>query len=48
MAGEDENKFSIILIKAISVNIITDLQRRLKHTKLSEATYSEIQCMLKQ
>ena len=47
-AGENENKLSTILIKALPVNIITDLQRGLKPKKLSEATYNEIQCMLKQ
>ena len=47
-ADQNEIKLSAILIKSLPVNIITDLQRGLKPKKLSEATYSEIQCMLKQ
>ena len=41
-AGEDGNKKARVLVKALPVNVITDLQRRIKPTKLSEATYDDL------
>ena len=45
-AGEDEKKKATVLIKALPVNVITDLQRRIKPVKLSAATYSELESKL--
>ena len=38
-AGDDQKKKAAVLIKALPVSIITDLQRRIKPTLLSDATY---------
>ena len=43
-----DSKKSTVLIKALPVNIITDLQRGLKPKKLSEATFSEIKTKLEE
>ena len=37
-AGDDAVKKASLLVKALPVSVITDLQRRIKPTKLSEAT----------
>ena len=42
-AGEDEKKKATVLIKALPVAVISDLIRRLKPKKLSEATYAEVE-----
>ena len=41
-AGGDGVKKASILVKSLPVNVITDVQRRLKPKKLSEATYEDI------
>jgi len=41
-AGGDGTKMAAVLVKALPVNIITDLQRRIKPTLLSAATYDEL------
>ena len=41
-AGNDELKKAAILIKALPINIITDIQRRIKPNKLSSTGYTEI------
>ena len=41
-AGEDGVKKAGVLVKALPVKIITDLQRRIKPTLLSEATYATL------
>lgn len=41
-AGTDEQKKAAIFIKCLPVSVITDLQRRMKPTKLSEATYDAV------
>lgn len=43
-----DSKKSTVLIKALPVNIITDLQRGLKPKKLSDATYAEIKSKLEE
>ena len=45
-AGEDGLKKASILVKTLPVTIITDLQRRLKPKKLSEAVFSELEEIL--
>ena len=40
--GADSKKKAAVLIKALPVSVITDLQRRLKPVKLSEATYEQL------
>lgn len=42
LAGEDSTKKASILVKSLPVNVITDVQRRLKPVKLSAATYEDI------
>ena len=42
-AGDDNLKKAAVLIKALPVHVITDLQRRIKPIKLSEATYTELE-----
>ena len=42
-AGADDKKKAAVLIKALPIPVITDLQRRIKPTKLSDATYSELE-----
>ena len=42
-AGEDEKKKATVLIKALPVAVVSDLIRRLKPKKLSEATYAEVE-----
>ena len=46
-AGESEIKKASVLVKALPINVITDLQRRLKPKLLSEATYEELERLLK-
>ena len=41
-AGEDGVKKAAVLVKALPVPVITDLQRRLKPTKLSTATFEQL------
>ena len=41
-AGNNSNKKAAILIKALPVPVITDLQRRLKPEKLSQSTYEQL------
>ena len=41
-AGSCGKKKANILIKSLPVNVVTDLQRRLKPVKLSEATYDQL------
>ena len=45
-AGTDEKKKAAVLIKALPVTVITDLQRRIKPVKLSAATYSDLESKL--
>lgn len=45
-AGEDSKKKASILVKSLPVNVITDVQRRLKPLKLSAATYEDIKVKL--
>ena len=42
-AGNNDRKKAAILIKSLPVPVITDLQRRIKPTVLSDATYDEIE-----
>ena len=47
-AGDDALKHAAVLIKALPVSVVTDLQRRLKPTILSAAyTYTEVETLLK-
>lgn len=46
-AGQDGKKKATILIKALPVSVITDLQRRIKPTLLSEAVYDTLTDKLK-
>lgn len=41
-AGNNEQRKAEIFIKCLPVNVITDLQRRMKPTKLSDVTYEEV------
>ena len=41
-AGNNEKKRAAVLIKALPVPVITDLQRRIKPIKLSDATYAQL------
>lgn len=41
--GDNEKKKAAVLVKALPVNIITDLQRRIKPGLLSDATYKELE-----
>lgn len=41
-AGDNQQKKAAILIKSLPIPVITDLQRRIKPIKLSEATYTLI------
>ena len=41
-AGDDSQKKAAILVNSLPTTVITDLQRRLKPKKLSEATYDEM------
>lgn len=41
-AGENELKRATVLVKALPVNVITDLQRRIKPVTLSAATYEDL------
>ncbi|XP_068237075.1 uncharacterized protein [Palaemon carinicauda] len=41
-AGDDSTKKVSILVKSLPVNVVTDVQRRLKPVKLSDATYENI------
>ena len=45
-ADGDDLKKAAVLVKALPVNIITDLQRRIKPVKLSAATYQELESKL--
>lgn len=45
-AGEDGLKKAAVLIKALPVNVITDLQRRIKPVLLSEANFDDIEAKL--
>ena len=42
-AGDDQKKKAAILVKSLPINVVTDLQRRIKPTKLSEATYDVLE-----
>ena len=42
-AGQNDRRKATILIKALPVSVITDLQRRIKPTLLSDATYDELE-----
>lgn len=42
-AGDDDIKKAGVLVKALPVSVITDLQRRISPTKLSEATFTVIE-----
>ena len=42
-AGNNEQKKVAILVKALPVSVVTDLQRRLKPMLLSEATYDDLE-----
>lgn len=46
-AGNDGRKKAAILVKALPVSVITDLQRRIKPTLLSAASYNELEEKLK-
>lgn len=46
-AGTDGKKKAVVLVKALPVPVITDLQRRIKPMKLSDATYDELEGKLK-
>ena len=46
-AGTDGKKKAAVLVKALPVPVITDLQRRIKPMKLSDATYDELEGKLK-
>lgn len=45
-AGNSDRKKATILIKALPVVVVTDLQRRIKPVLLSEATYDDIEAKL--
>jgi len=42
-AGQDGKKKAIELVKVLPVNVVTDLQRRIKPVLLSDATYDELE-----
>ena len=41
-AGEDDSKKASLLSTVLPVNVLTDIQRRLKPTRLTQATYNNI------
>ena len=45
-AGNDEKKKASVLVKALPVAVISDLQRRIKPTNLVDATYDDLKSKL--
>ena len=45
-AADNEQKKAALLVKALPIPVITDLQRRIKPTKLTESTYAQLEAKL--